>query len=244
MKTVKLIIIAIGLIFLGYTMLMATITNFNFGIIACAILSLGIICLGICLHFVISHKPILIALIIIMLAATSLATFLAVYGNLKTTDYTQDAVIVLGAGIRGEQVTIPLARRLDEAIDYAKHNPNAKIVVSGAQGLQEDITEARAMQKYLTTRGVAEDSIILEEKATSTYENLNYSKQILDNVFGANNYKVVVITNDFHAYRAMILAKKIGLDAKYIGAKTEWYITPLNYLRECVAVVKTWIVGI
>jgi uncharacterized SAM-binding protein YcdF (DUF218 family) len=99
------------------------------------------------------------------------------------------------------------------------------------------------MKRYLVARGVSEESIVMEERATSTFENLTYSKQILDKMLGGTNYKVVVITNDFHAYRANLLAKKVGLNSTYIGAETEWYIMPLNYLRECVAVLKTWVVG-
>jgi uncharacterized SAM-binding protein YcdF (DUF218 family) len=131
---------------------------------------------------------------------------------------------------------------LDKAIAYSQRNPRALIIVSGAQGPQESITEALAMERYLINHGVAPERIIKEESATSTYENMMFSKELLDGIL-ANPYTAVVITNDFHIYRASQMAKKTGLNATHLHAKIDWYAIPQNYLRECLAVVKFWVIG-
>jgi uncharacterized SAM-binding protein YcdF (DUF218 family) len=150
---------------------------------------------------------------------------------------------VLGAGIRGERVTHMLSYRLDKAAQYSENNPQAIIVVSGGQGPQEDITEALAMERYLIDKGIPKEKIIKEEVSTSTYENLLFSKELLDVLF-EEPYETVVITNDFHIYRATKIAEKIGLTASRYHAKIDWYSIPRNYSRECIAIFKFWILGV
>lgn len=169
--------------------------------------------------------------------------FLACYGNIDSSPEKVDALIVLGAGVHGERPSRHLARRLDRAAEYYFENTDTMIVVTGGQGFQEDITEALAMKRYLLAKGVAEDKIIMEEKAASTRENFRFSKEILDGLLG-ESYSVAYVTNDFHVYRAGLVARDEGFKEVYrLHAYTEWYTWPQNYLRESLAVVKTWILG-
>lgn len=166
--------------------------------------------------------------------------FLAVYGQIDTADYTEDAVIVLGAGLKGENITLPLYYRLIKAEQYHKKNPGAMIVVSGGQGPGEDVSEASAMKKFLVSRGVPEDIIIEENKSESTRDNFEFSKKILDeNVAG--QYKICYITNTFHIYRSGEYAKAAGLNCTHIHARINWYSVPVNYIRECAAVLYKWV---
>ncbi|MCL2219226.1 MAG: YdcF family protein [Chitinispirillia bacterium] len=167
------------------------------------------------------------------------AVFLAVYGKYDNAEYNEDAVIVLGAAIRGEEVGRTLARRLDKAVEYYGKNPGAVIAVCGGQGFQEDITEALAMERYLAVRGVPLEKIIKEEKSTSTYENLSFARDVLTPYF-PQGFSGVLITSDFHIYRASRLARYAGISANHIGAPIEWYSIPVNYLREMLAVAKMW----
>ncbi len=121
------------------------------------------------------------------------------YGKADNVTYSEDAVIVLGAGIQGEELTDNLRHRLDMAIDYYTENQKAIIVVSGGQRPQEAITEALAMEQYLLSQGVPEAQIIKEEAATSARENFLYSKQILEDHF-EKPYCVAFITNDYHIW--------------------------------------------
>lgn len=169
--------------------------------------------------------------------------FIALYGQIDDVSYREDAVIVLGAGIRGEQVTLPLKMRLDKAIEYNKRNPDAFIVVTGGQGFQESITEAAAMERYLMEHGVEKDRIIKEEQAASTNENMRFSKEILDSYFDTE-YTIAVITNGFHIYRGVSIAKMEGFDmVSHLHAGLEWYNIIPCYLRESIAILKMWVFG-
>ncbi len=168
---------------------------------------------------------------------------LNVYGNMESCDYTEDAIIVLGASVDGDKPTPNLANRLDRAVRYHEKNPNAVIVVSGGQGPQETVTEAQAMKRYLTMRGVDESKILTEERATSTYENFLYSKAILDDYF-KEEYSVVFVTNSYHIFRATNLAKIAGLgECAHATSKTEWEFYLTGSIREIPAIAKMYILS-
>ncbi|WP_317854677.1 YdcF family protein [Chakrabartyella piscis] len=149
-----------------------------------------------------------------------------------------DAIIVLGAGLIGEDVSLSLASRLDTAAAYHQAHPNSVIVVSGGQGENEIVTEAYAMSKYLqNTYDIGSDSILLEEQSTRTTENFQYSKRILDEHFDGD-YTAIFVTNDFHVYRSELLADLAGLEAEGISAPSPWYLLPNYYVREYFALIK------
>jgi uncharacterized SAM-binding protein YcdF (DUF218 family) len=180
----------------------------------------------------------------VLLAALAITgAFIAIYGSQDNATYHEDALIVLGAGIMGEEPGPVLRGRLDAAVVYHRFNPNALIVVSGGQGPQEDITEARAMQKYLVANGVDEAKIILEEEATSSYENFLFSKGLLD-LHLDGEYTVAFLTNEYHVYRAELTAQKAGFDnAVHLHSATPAYIMIPNMLREYLAVAKALILN-
>ncbi|MDR1665133.1 MAG: YdcF family protein [Clostridiales bacterium] len=169
-----------------------------------------------------------------------LMIFIAVYGGRDTATYAEDAVIVLGSGIKGEKISAPLERRLETAVEYHRKNPGAVIVVSGGQGPREDITEALAMERYLTSRGVPAEKILKEGNSLSTWENIQFSKEILDRRF-PGDYSVAIVTNAFHIYRAVSFARQAGLNAASLHAGTPFLSVPACYIREAAAVVKLWV---
>ena len=238
----RILLIAIGALGFIITALSLFSVNFSFGVVMLFGGQGLLILYGVFFDRLIRLKWLNIAILIACVSALIMMIGVGVYGKNDNATYREDALIILGAGIRGEQVSRTLARRLDRALAYLAENPNALVVVSGARGTQEDITEALAMERYLLAGGIPKEQIIKEEAATNTYENLSYTKTILDAKL-SRPYRIVFVTNDFHVYRASMLAKKLGLDAAHIHAKTAWYEIPRNYLRECVAVAKVWIVG-
>ncbi len=151
-----------------------------------------------------------------------------------------DYVIVLGAQVRGRTPTYNLARRLDAAYQYLEENPTAQVILSGGQGEGEDISEARAMAEYLSEKGIATERMILEEESRNTHENLQYSREKMD----TDDASVVLVTNSFHVFRSVGIAKKQGLkDVTGLGAPVMWYTVPNMYLREAFAVVKYKLFG-
>lgn len=216
-------------------------TNFSVGHIICAAFSCAVILCGVFFERLVKLKWLTYGVLAFCGMAAAFMLFLFVYGVNDNVSFKEDAVIVLGAGIRGERVSLLLALRLDKAVEYYRRNP-VPVIVSGGQGIQEDITEALAMERYLVERGVPQSAIIKEDKATSTYENLLHSKKILDGMLTVP-CKTAVITNDFHIFRTASLAKGLGLDVSHYHANTVWYSMPLNYTRECLAVCKMWLLG-
>ncbi len=146
-------------------------------------------------------------------------------------------LIVLGAGLHGDVPSATLASRLKVTLDYLEAHPRAVAVVSGGQGAREEVTEASAMEKWLTDRGVDPDRIYLEERATDTVENLAFSKAILEEQ-GLPG-PVMVVSSGFHLYRAEKLASRAGLGTvQTLGAPVpQAWLIPSVYLREYCSVV-------
>lgn len=154
----------------------------------------------------------------------------------------RDAVIVLGAGLKGDQVSRTLANRLDAAYKYAVENPETVVVVSGSQGPNELVTEAFAMNRYLVQKGLDPKRIILEDRSTSTRENMLFSKAILDQRFKGRSYRTVIATNDFHIFRALLYAGDAGLSAEGLACPGPLSQSLNAYAREYFALLRYMIV--
>lgn len=171
-------------------------------------------------------------------------SFLLIEGLLlwNTKDQTsgnEEYLIILGAGLNGDQLSWTLWERVNKGLTILLDNPEMKVVVSGGQGPGEWITEAEAMQRYLLEHGIAPERIFKEEHSTSTMENFRYTRETLEKLTYKQGEPVLVITNDFHMFRAKILAKRCGLSPVGVPSPTPWYLRPNVYLREYFAVVKS-----
>lgn len=148
-----------------------------------------------------------------------------------------DYVVILGSGLKGTQLSLTLKERLDASLPYVNQHPKTPIIVSGGQGPGEDITESAAMKKYLLSRGIAEDRIKLENKSTSTRENLIFSRALMQGSEG-NRPKIMIVTSDYHMFRAKYIAGTLGYEAHGISAESPLYLKPINMIREYLAVIK------
>lgn len=153
-----------------------------------------------------------------------------------TADGSYQYAIVLGAKVNGEIPSLSLLYRLESAADYAKRYPQVKLVLSGGQGKDEAISEAQAMYQYLIEQGIAKERLILEDRSTSTYENLQFTKKLLPEVAG-----VTIISSDFHLARARFLARQLGWESDVVAAKTPEIVKMKVLIRERLALLKTWI---
>ena len=143
-----------------------------------------------------------------------------------------DSLIILGAQVRGEPAkpSPVLKERLDTALIYLQNNPATKVVVTGGQGHDEMDSEANVMADYLISHGIDPDMIIREDESTNTMENLLNAKKLTD--LG----QTVVVSNDFHLYRAKMLAKRIGINnVTGLAAKSTTSAKTVTYLREIFA---------
>ena len=153
-------------------------------------------------------------------------------------------VIVLGAGINGSTPSLSLRDRLDAAYEYLTAHPDAICIVSGGQGPGEDLTEALCMYLDLTEKGITPERIWMEDKSTSTRENIAFSLALIEEKTGQRPLKAGVLSSEYHMYRAKLVAREQGLNAIEIPAKTSWVSLRINYfLREIVAVWYYLILG-
>ena len=193
-------------------------------------------------------------------------------------------VIVLGAQVRGEVPTLVLSARIRAAAEYLKEHPDAIAVASGGKGSGENISEAEAIRRGLVRLGIAEERILLEDRSTSTAENLRFSAEVIQTYeqerretekpektnlalqTGANVQKtvvygksesaqsvetvrfvsknVVLVTNDFHVFRAVKLAKNLGYtEVSGLGATEFFAVTIQYYVREFFAIAKEAVSG-
>lgn len=152
-------------------------------------------------------------------------------------------IVVLGAAVYGENPSITLQHRLEGAARYLEANPRTKAVVSGGQGKGEDISEAECMRRYLVEHGIDQDRILLEDRSTSTKENLAFSKAVIE-ADGGSVDRVVIVSSAYHLYRAKRIASDLGVTAAGAAGSDGYPIYMLGmYLREALAVLKLWVLG-
>lgn len=175
--------------------------------------------------------------IIVFLASFIIIEGVIIYHGSKTDHEKVDYLVILGAGLWGETPSLSLQQRLEESLKFIKNNSTTRIVLSGGMGPGETITEAEAMKRYLVERGVDEGLIIKEDKSTSTKENLQFTKELLKK----NNeaIKIQLVTNNFHMFRAKLLARSCGFNVYGQPAPLHPLLVPAYYLREYMAVIKS-----
>lgn len=180
-----------------------------------------------------------------------------------------DYIIIHGAGLDGPRPTPLLAGRIDKALElWNKQHQHGKFVVSGGQGADEIVSEAQAMRDYLLEKGVPADAILMEDKSTTTWENLRYSLAIInaDRATGVDatssaavassgdvtttasdvsetaasrdDFTTAVVTSDFHVFRCAEYAHNLGIKADGIGSHTKGWYWPTAFIREFIAITK------
>lgn len=156
--------------------------------------------------------------------------------------HNKDFIIVLGAGLmNGDQVTPLLAQRINKGIQFYQrqfkktgHAP--KMIFSGGQGGDETIPEGEAMRQYAVAHGVGSNDALAETASKTTYENMVFSKKIIDES-PVKKPKTIFVTNNYHTFRAAIFAQSAGLKAAGIGSKTAGFFLPNAVMREYIAIV-------
>ncbi len=239
-KVLKWIILGLGVIILFDAFYVTLVSRLNVGTYITYLLGIFLILCGSIKKSLILKVPKILRYVafIGVLFLVIFVLFIYIYGNIDNATYDEDAVIVLGAGLRGENVSKLLSYRLDTAIEYFEKNPDAVIVVSGGQGKDELIDEATAMERYLVSHGIPSEKIIKESKSTSTEENFAFSKKLLDEYF-ESDYKTSYITNDFHAFRSFFRAKSAGFsNITHCGARTPLHSVLPNGFREVMGVLE------
>jgi uncharacterized SAM-binding protein YcdF (DUF218 family) len=207
----------------------------------------GFVCIIACfiLRYFIRHPYSLphwlpgLALTVLVITA---AVFLAVEGMLlqsahQTARDGLDCLLVLGAQIHGNSITKNLKKRLDTAVAYLKRTQRTRVVVSGGGGWI--MSEAAAMKAYLLEQGIAPERIAVEDQSRDTAENMKFSKVLIE-----EGSSVGIVTNGFHLYRSIRLARKVGIDdVSGLAAPADRLMALHYYVREAAGLLKDWLAG-
>jgi uncharacterized SAM-binding protein YcdF (DUF218 family) len=144
-------------------------------------------------------------------------------------------MIILGAKLNGAEPSLSLKYRMDTALEYLKKNPSTEVIVSGGQGTDELISEADAMNQYLIANHINPTRIKLEAQSTSTFENIQFSKKLLQ-----GNH-ILLVSNDFHLLRAKLIAERQGLVVDTLSSPTPKSVKIQLYIREYIALIKSFL---
>ena len=183
--------------------------------------------------------------VITVVIAVGILLFVIVEGCIISSyrakgDANLDYIIVLGAQVKEKGPSAALKFRLDTAYDYLVENENTICIVSGGQGANEPYSEAQGMYDYLVGKGIPEERIIMEDKSTDTSENIAFSSKFLD----MENDSVGIVTNNFHVFRGVHLAKHFGIkNVCGIAAPSNIYFQLNNMVREFFGIMKDLVYG-
>jgi uncharacterized SAM-binding protein YcdF (DUF218 family) len=142
-----------------------------------------------------------------------------------------DWVVVLGSGLIEDRVPPLLAARVGTGIAEFFRRGARVLVLSGGKGPDERVAEGEAMARWAIAHGAPPTAVRAETASRTTRENLLFSREL---VRGPG----VIVTSNYHALRAAVLARRVGVDAQAVGAPTAGYFWPSAMLREFVAILR------
>ncbi|KWX70090.1 YdcF family protein [Paenibacillus jilunlii] len=183
----------------------------------------------------------LLILLVICIAA-GLLWCASVFGRINSAATTNpmqeaDVGIILGMAMWGDKPSPGLKERLDYGLELYRKGIFSRFIVSGGLDRADyKYTEAEGMKNYLVEQGVPENAIILENKSTSTYENLQFSQKLMQSK-GLNT--AVIITHTFHGTRALEIAQALNYNRPELGLTDSQVMSMLKYkTREILAYTK------
>ena len=161
----------------------------------------------------------------------------------------QDYILILGCGFRKDGTLPPLLRgRVDKAVEFWRKQQEqggkeAILIPTGGQGGDEPMPEAEAMGRYLRECGIPERVILQEEKARNTYQNMEFSKKLIEERDGsAEDKNVIFVTTNYHVFRSGVWAGLAKLRAEGLGSMTKWWFWPNAFIRECIGLLANRVV--
>ena len=129
-----------------------------------------------------------------------------------------DCIIVLGCLVKSDgSPSDMLSDRLERGIDLYKKGAAPKIIMSGDHG-RADYDEVNAMKQIAVDSGIPSSDVFMDHAGFSTYESIYRAKEI----FEAD--KIIIVTQEYHLYRALYIAEKLGIEAYGVNSdyRTYW----------------------
>lgn len=245
-KVLVVLCILAAIFCFGYCLIVFLIRSGSHFYLVWALGGLCFICLACMVHFGWwSSLPRILRYGISALAIAGAVLFIIVEGCIVSRYHEKgkddlDYIIVLGAQMKTAGPSAVLKFRLDEAYEYLVNNENTICIVSGGQGSNEPCSEAEGMYRYLVDKGIPASRIVMEDESTDTSENIAYSARLI----GDYNVSVGIVTNNFHVFRGVQLARHEGFqDVCGISARSNVYFQLNNMVREFFGIMKDTVCG-
>ena len=146
-------------------------------------------------------------------------------------------LLVLGAKVNSHGPSLALRNRIDAAYEYLTAHPGCTAILSGGQGPDEPMTEAQCMYHELVAMGIDPARLWMEDRSTTTWENMKFSRAMLEEKTGTAPEQIALLSNEFHLFRAQLFARRFGFDPVGVPASTSLPVLKINYfIREAMAV--------
>lgn len=160
-----------------------------------------------------------------------------IIGVSQVGEVKPDCILILGAAVRPDKTPSPMLEdRLKRGIDIYNEYKINRILMSG-DNRTKDYDEVDVMKQYAIDKGVPARHIFTDPAGLSTYESIYRAKKM----FGSK--KVVIVTQQYHLYRALYIAKRLGLDAYGVPTmKKEYSGQQARNFREVFARVKDFLI--
>ena len=176
-----------------------------------------------------------------IIAAAVISVMMVIAADSSVDEENGGTVIVLGCRVKGDVPSLMLSRRINAAYEYLEKNPGTVCIVSGGQGRDELVSEAECIKNVLVEKGISPDRIIMEDKSTSTDENIRFSLEKMEE--NGISGGAVIVTNNYHQLRAKMICRKYGLETSAVSAETSLYLLPTYWVREWFGVVYQFFFG-
>ena len=187
-------------------------------------------------------KTVFTILLCIGLLVMGVTEALIIHASFGDQDESCEYMVVLGAKVRPDGPSVSLMDRIRAAADYMNDHPDVIAVVSGGKGGDEPMTEAQCMFEELVKLGIDPDRIWIEDKATSTWENLHFALDLIEEKTGQRPEKIGLLSSEYHLFRAKMFAKECGVEAVGIPARTSRLSQMINHFMREVAGVWHYII--
>ncbi len=143
-----------------------------------------------------------------------------------------DCILILGAGLQNGKPSKMLQERLDTGIDIYKTYSGNKILMSGDH-TRENHDEVNAMKYYAFLKDIPTEDVFMDHAGVSTFNSLLRARDI----FGAK--KILIVTQEYHLYRALYIAESLGIEAYGVNATKKNYLgQSKREVREILARIK------
>ena len=187
-------------------------------------------------------KRVFTCFLVLGLLVVGVTECLIIHASFGDKEETCEYMVVLGAKVRNDGPSVSLMDRIRAAADYMNAHPEVIAIVSGGKGADEPMTEAQCMFNELVKLGIDPERIWLEDKATSTWENLHFAKKLIEEKTGQKPVKIGLLSSEYHLFRAKMFAKECGLEAVGIPAHTSRLSQMINHFMREVAGVWHYII--